>query len=48
MKKEHPPTSAQQLFEKLEILTKRPEDMPYEDYKVLRKVQQKLIKIVLK
>lgn len=41
-------TVAQFIFENLKILTKRPENMSYEEYKVLRKLQNKLIKNSLK
>ncbi len=47
MKKEHPPTLAQQLGKKI-ILTKRPEGMPFEEYQLLRKAQEKILKYVLK
>lgn len=47
MKKEHPPTLAAQLGP-MTILTKRPEGMAYEDYRIIRKAQQKLLKYVLK
>lgn len=48
MKKPNSPTLLQQLLEGKEILTKRPAEMSYEEYKVLRVIQNKIIKKGLK
>jgi hypothetical protein len=50
MKKQHQrlSTLSQKMFEGRVILNERPEGMPFEDYRVLRAVQQKLIKLALK
>lgn len=44
MKKEHKETVAQILFKDKQILTARPEDMPFEEYKLLRYTQSLVLK----
>lgn len=39
-------TLAQQIFKDREILNGRPEDMPYEEYIFLRKIQTQTIKLL--
>lgn len=41
-------TPAQQIFKDKKILNERPEDMSYEEYKILRKIQSYILKKVLK
>lgn len=47
MKKVHNPSLLQQLFKDKEVLTKRPPDMDYQSYKLLLKMQNKIIKKAL-
>lgn len=39
-----PITPASVIFKDKQLLTNRPEDMPYEDYRILRKMQNEVIK----
>jgi len=45
---ETPLTPASILLKNKKILCERPEGMPYEDYKILRREQTKLIKLLRK
>ena len=48
MKKQQITTPAMSIFKDNKILNKRPEGMSFEDYKVLRKIQSKVIKQLTK
>jgi hypothetical protein len=43
---ETPKTYLQQLFEGKDILTKRPPEMSYEDYRIIRKQQSNALKVI--
>lgn len=47
MKKNNQPSFLQQLLKDKQILVSRPADMDYESYKILLKIQNKLIKKAL-
>jgi hypothetical protein len=47
MKKKNSPTLLQELLKDKEILVSRPEGMDYESYKLLLKMQNKIIKKAL-
>jgi len=48
MKKEHAPTLAQKLFSNKEILTKRPKEMTFEEYKTIRYAQTQALKLLIR
>jgi hypothetical protein len=48
MKKENEKTFLQEILKDKEILTSRPPEMSYEEYKLLLKIQNKIIKRALK
>lgn len=48
MKKEHAPTLAQKLFSNKEILTKRPKEMTFEEYKTIRYAQTQALRMLIK
>jgi len=48
MKKNNPKTPALVIFKDKNILNERPEGMPYEDYKIIRKQQSEVIKRLFK
>lgn len=47
MKKQEKPTYLQEILKDKEILTSRPAEMSYEEYKLLLKLQNKIIKKTL-
>lgn len=46
MKKEHPKTPSQILFEGKQLINERPEDMPYADYRMMRAHQTALLRVI--
>jgi glucan biosynthesis protein len=48
MKKEHAPSLAQKLFSNKEILTKRPANMTFEEYKTIRYAQTQALRLIIR